>query len=243
MGKPCFYVNLSTWILTAARNEPSTWTQIVEWLISLSAGGIIVIDEIDKCGGHGEYIQSVRLELHDLLDGTIPRSAKIPDPTPDYMGTTFGAILKVDRETLAAVLKERVMVIGCGAWQSVWESKSNSLGFCCQPNPDLPTASQVTASLDPELRQRFRDRAYFLPPMVAEDYAQVAGKIADQIPASVRSSWTRLSGSAILRAEESNLGMRAFEELLLSSIVASKRLITGEKEKVREKQEGRLKGV
>jgi ATPase family associated with various cellular activities (AAA) len=225
IGLPCLTINVATWILTASRNEPSTWTQIVEWLTSLTCGGVIVIDEVDKCNGQAEYTQSVRLELHDLLDGMIPNSAKFPQPLTDFLGLNPGEIIVHSRDNLTRILKERVMVIGCGAWQSAWKSNTRKLGFTTGTTtpPEPPSASQITSSIDPELRQRFRDKVFFLPPMIPEDYAVVARAIAAMIPSEFRKEWEIQLGATIRKAVEGNLGMRALEELLLTAMILTKK--------------------
>lgn len=224
-GLPCLTINVATWIVTASRNEPSTWTQIVEWLASLTCGGVIVIDEIDKCYAHAEYTQSVRLEIHDLLDGNIPHSAKFPEPSLDFLGDSPGETIFHSRDNLTRILKERVMVIGCGAWQSAWKSNTRTLGFNSgiTTPPEPPSASQITDSIDPELRQRFRDQVFFLTPMIPEDYAVVAHTIAAKIPQEFRRQWQIQLGATIRKAVEGNLGMRALEELLLTAMILTRK--------------------
>jgi ATPase family associated with various cellular activities (AAA) len=228
IGLPCLTINVATWILTASRNEPSTWTQIVGWLSSLTSGGVIVIDEVDKCNGPAEYTQSVRLEIHDLLDGVIPIAAKVPEPLPDFLGSNPGELVLHERDGLARILRERVMVIGCGAWQSAWTTNTRTLGFTNGRTtlPEPPSASQITGSIDPELRQRFRDQVYFLPPMIPEDYAVVAHTIAAKIPQEFRRHWQIQLGATIRKAVAGNLGMRALEELLLTAMILTKKPIS-----------------
>lgn len=240
-GLPLLTINVATWILLSNKAEPTTWTSIVDWLGALPSGGVILLDEIDKlsAGGSGafahEYTNFLRLEVHDLLDGSIPISVKMP-PKPDFYGTSIPwetQLLPWDRDDLGRFLRERIMVIGCGAWQSAWRSNSRKLGFTAgaAPAPEPPSREQILASIDPELRQRFRDAVAILPPMTPEDFISVSKRLALQIPPEAREAWRQHMGAAIQTAIDGTLGMRVFEELLLTSLVLAKQQKTKNPEK------------
>ena len=233
IGLPFLTINVATWILLSSRSEPSTWASIVDWLGALPVGGVIILDEIDKLSSDGagasmhEYTNYLRLEVHDLLDGSIPISVKLP-PKPDFGGTSIPwdtPLLPWERDDLGRFLRERIMVIACGAWQSAWRSNSRQLGFTAgtTPAPEPPSRAQILASIDPELRQRFRDAVAILPPMTPEDFISVANRLALQIPPEARVAWQEHMGTAIQTAIDGTLGMRVFEELLLTALVLSRK--------------------
>ncbi|MEI6654750.1 MAG: AAA family ATPase [Verrucomicrobiota bacterium] len=231
LNLPCLTLNVATWILLSNKAEPTTWTSIVDWLGALRTGGVIILDECDKLSGMGsgfvhEYTNFLRLEIHDLLDSSIPISVKMP-VKPDFDGTTIPwdvPPIPWERQDLAQFLRERIMIIGCGAWQAAWKSNSRQLGFSSgpAPAPEPPTRNQILSSIDPELRQRFRDQVSILPPMTPADFAAMAKKLALQIPFEAQAAWREHLGDAIKTAVEGSLGMRVFEELLLKALVLAR---------------------
>jgi len=225
---PVLVINVATWILLSHRAEPSTWATIVEFLGELKTGGVIIADELDKLnsGGGGEYSNYLKMEIFALLDGSIPTSIAMPT-RPDYHGTSIPWETPPptwERDELSKLLRERVMVIGCGAWQSAWKNNSHQLGFTSgpAPAPEPPTRAQILSSIDAELRQRFRDQVAILPPMMHSDYIAVAKQLASRIPPAARESWRVHLGAAIKTALDGNLGMRVFEELLLTALVLAR---------------------
>jgi SpoVK/Ycf46/Vps4 family AAA+-type ATPase len=226
LGLPCLHINVSTWVLIASKSEPWTWTTIAEWLATLNGGGIIILDEIDKLGGGNngagsEYGSFLRLEIFSLMDGSIPPAIKLQDITlmPDHP-----AFLESDalRQHIENTLQSRVMVIGCGAWQNEWQSNSKTLGFTTEqktPKAEPPSRDQILNSIQPELRQRFRNEISFLHPMGQAEYEAVAEAICRQIPAAYRREWLGQVGEAIQVARDTNLGMRVFEELILRVMI------------------------
>jgi SpoVK/Ycf46/Vps4 family AAA+-type ATPase len=231
LNLPCLTLNVAMWILLSNKSEPTTWTSIVEWLGALRTGGVIILDECDKLSGMGagfvhEYTNFLRLEIHDLLDSSIPTSVKMPDK-PDFDGTSIPWEVPLppgERQDLTRFLRERVMIIGCGAWQAAWERNGRQLGFTSgpAPAPEPPTGNQILNSIDPELRQRFRDQVCILPPMMPNDFWAVAKTLALQIPPEAREAWSEHLGAAIKTALDGTLGMRVFEELLLKALVLSR---------------------
>lgn len=229
LGLPVLVINVATWVITAAKSEPWTISTIAEWIDRLPlGGGVLALDEIDKLQSAAEWTRYVRLEIHDLLDGVISAAAKLPiDPANDAdvpipIDTEGGT--RTFREELAQRLRERVFVLGCGAWQSAWRANSRSMGFNSGSSPALatpPSREQILADIDPELRQRFRDEAILLPTMMPEDYANVARDIARIIPVELLPAWKKELGRVLRRAADGSLGMRALEELLLKALLLS----------------------
>lgn len=228
LGIPCLVINVATWVITASRSEPWTMSSIAEWVDRLQGGGVLVLDEIDKIDSPAEWTRYVRLEIHDVLDGIIPAATKLPiDPPADadfpVPVDTVGGTMTF-REILAKKLREEVMVIGCGAWQSAWKANGRAMGFSGSSVPMLPeppTREQLLASIDAELRQRFRDEVVLLPTMMPTDYSEVARDLARKIPAELLPAWRKELGAALRRAADGSLGMRALEELLLRALLLS----------------------
>ena len=226
LSLPTLVINVSSWVVLSARNEPWTFSTIAEWLDQIPRGGVLVLDEIDKLGGvgspsgAGEWNSHIQLECHDLLDGVIPLATKIPERSEECWETS--PIISMQEE-LSTRLQERVFIVGCGAWQHAWRGNSRKLGFLPgDSDSDLPNQEQILNSLEPELRQRFRHDVCWLSPMTHADYLFVSSQIASKIfePAA-RKAWNRLAPAAIERAITAGLGMRIFEELMLSVLLDS----------------------
>jgi len=223
LGIPTLVINVATWMIVGARTEQWTVSLIADWLDRLPGAGVLVMDEIDKLQSPSEWTRNARLEIHDLLDGVLPAATKLPIESLPAESFPQGTG-KDQREELERTLRERVMIIGCGAWQSAWRGNARSMGFQPGGNPLLPeppSREQILQAIDPELRQRFRDEIVLLPTMLPEDYARVAGEIANQIPTELIPAWNKEIGGVLRRAADGSLGMRALEELLLKAMLLS----------------------
>ena len=222
LGLPVLRINVSSWVVLSARNEPWTFSSIVQWVYSLQGGGgILVLDEADKLQGTGDWVSCIRHEAHDLLDFVIPLAARMPAaPTDDAWGIPDPPMF-VERALLEKQLRERVFILACGAWQSAWRGNSRKLGFSQDESPvEPPSCEQILQSIEPELRQRFRHEVCWLPPMTRSDYHAVSLGIANRISnPRARKVWNRLAGEAIEHAVAAGLGMRIFEEMMLSVLI------------------------
>jgi hypothetical protein len=218
LNLPLLLINVSSWVVLSAKNEPWTASTICDWLDSLgSGGGILAFDEIDKLQSESDWKSYIRLEVHDFLDSVIPHAARMPaQPVDDSWGCATNAELQT-RAMLTARLRNRVFVLGCGAWQSAWTSNSREIGFEDEAsNPEKPSRFQVLDSISPEIRQRFRDDVCWLEPMRADEYETVSSQIAEALTnPGMRKAWNQLAQPAIARAVAGGLGMRIFEELML----------------------------
>jgi hypothetical protein len=222
LNLPVLLINVSSWVVLSAKNEPWTASTICEWLDSLGGGGgILALDEIDKLQAESDWKSYIRLEVHDFLDSVIPHAAKMPTPPfDDSWGSATTAELQ-SRTMLTARLRNKVFVLGCGAWQSAWTGNSRKIGFEGEASrPEKPSSFQVLDSISPEIRQRFRDAASWLAPMNTEEYETVSSRIAQALTDSgIRKVWDRLAQPAIERAVAGGLGMRIFEELMLTVLL------------------------
>jgi len=227
LGVPILVINVSSWVVLSAKNEPWTFSLVCDWLATLGGkGGILVLDEIDKIAGGSEWKHLTVLELHDLLDGVIPLAARLPHcPSNELWGETEPdeppdpAV----RQKLAKLLRNRVFVVGCGAWQAAWRPSKPIIGFdSVIPKQTQPSPEHLLLFIGEELRKRFRNEVVWLPPLAIADYMNVAGSIASQISDSkIRRAWNVLVGPAIQQAMANGLGMRVFEELMLSAMLAT----------------------
>ncbi|GAA5127312.1 hypothetical protein GCM10023212_31930 [Luteolibacter yonseiensis] len=208
-------------MIAGSRGDPWTISLIADWLDRLPGAGVLVLDEIDKLQSPSEWTRNVRLEIHDLLDGVLPVATKLPIESLPAESFPQGSG-KDQKAELERTLRERVMIMGCGAWQSAWRGNARTLGFNSSKElflPEPPTKEQILAEIDAELRQRFRDEIVLLSPMLPADYAHVAKDIARQIPQELIPAWNKEIGGVLRRAADGFLGMRAIEELLLKAML------------------------
>ncbi len=241
VGVPVLVINVFNWMVAGARSDPWTSSMIADWLDCLTGGGILVLDELDKlCGGGAgsggsgggnyggsEWNRNTILEAFDFMDGIIPSASKLHLESIEaeeflVTGAVAAGTGESQRERLGTILRERVMILGCGAWQAAWQSNTRQLGFGCSREeflPEAPSREQILQSIYPELRQRFRDEVVLIPPMLPADYARVAKDIARQIPPELLPAWNKEIGGALRRAADGSLGMRALEELLLKAML------------------------
>lgn len=226
LNVPHLKINVGSWILMASRTIPNTWTVIAEWLSNLKSGGIIILDEIDKLTSDQEYTATLRLEIHDLLDGQIPPSLAMPTEVDESFEIPAPAPKQIHREAVEKVLQNHVMIIACGAFQKAWRSNVNQMGFGAAETRDVqtrPSREQILSAIDPELRQRFREEIAILPPMSANDYFLVSQAIAAKLPPDLKREWEIYLETSVARAIEGMLGMRIFEELLLTAMIESRK--------------------
>lgn len=232
LGISTIIVNVSSWVVLSAKNEPWTYSEICSWLdANGSTGGILVLDEIDKltCNGDTSWLNHIILEIHDLLDGIIPLAARLPSQidTDVWEGVSASVPDHQLRTMLSARLRNKICILGCGAWQSAWTGMAKpKIGFGGGfPDTGLPGARQILKMIQPELRQRFRDAICWLPPMTSVDYHTVSARIEAELPEQrMREIWNRLAGPMIQRAMDGGLGMRVFEELMMQTLLESPEL-------------------
>ena len=229
-GVPIWEGNVSTWIVLGARSANPTLAALVEW-IHKTPQGVIFLDELEKpfpansggnsggsSGAIGEWFNSVKMELHELLDGRVPDAAiHVDDET---MNQTYNGELSA-RECRSLIkhdverkLKTSFMVIGAGTWQHLWTETGSTIGFNSAAHSVLSIDHhRLTKSISPEILLRFRQQVLFLRPMAESDFHDVLTAQLGMIAEPQRRRYAELVLRAIPRAIEFGLGMRIFEEV------------------------------
>lgn len=225
-SQPFWEANMGGWIVAGARSETHTFESLANWVLQHESG-IIFIDELDKISGNGasgggggsDWLNFVRLETFDLLDGRVPDSAVVPagvSKLEELAGLEAG---EVTRDLMMLEIREklrtRFFIIAAGAWMGGWQENRQQLGFHATVSADRrPDRRQILQSISPELLQRFRRDIIYLDPMTKRDYQTVAASIMARLPKTLVDSFVRACTPAIEVALEECLGMRIFEEVL-----------------------------
>ena len=225
LGLPTMIINVPSWVVLSAKNESWTFSDVCEFVYKSPNGAVIVLEEAEK-GSHGssDWSATVFCELLSLLDGVIPQATKLPidvdDLSPWEIPPPNSPVL-VERGVLEKRLRERVFIVGCGAWQHAWRSNSRQIGFPMEKaSIEPPSRDQLLQLMEPELRQRFRNQICWLPPMGRLDYQTVSDSIVKSIQnPETRRIWCGLADAAIDQALADGLGMRVFEELMLTCLL------------------------
>lgn len=218
MQLPLWESCVCSWIPMGGRGSP-TWPQLAAWIDSHSEG-IIFLDELDKLDGTGEWTQCIRLEIHDLLDSRVPHGFRIAEESlSESIWEKSDDREDEARNRVGIRLRNRLMIVGAGAWQSAWTGNLTRIGYQNSGQSD-PSRQQMLGQISAEILQRFRSDVLLLDPLKESDYRLMAGSIGQTLPDLIRGAFTKLVGPAIPRALEGQLGMRIFEEIMADAMLS-----------------------
>jgi hypothetical protein len=217
MKIPIWHENISNWSPIGARGNNPTLSSLIRWLESIEKG-IIFLDEADKINFPSEFSNCSRTEIFSLLDHRIPDGALTTfdllnsDPFDSEFSSSHHQ--PTQRVLVEQKLRDHILIVAAGAWQSGWDSQKQIIGFHSH-SPQEATVGRgvLLQSIMPELLQRFRSRVLFLEPMQEEDYLSVVKSQLNFIPKLHRERYRRMILAAIPVAIEQGLGMRIFEEV------------------------------
>lgn len=228
---PILILNACSWIPVGARGDIYTWNIVVDF-VQENPRGILFLDEIDKISSKThDWLNSVRLEIHDFLDSVVPQSITVrTEDVDDDCLWDFGTSdkkspkeLLPDRAQVQFRLKYQYLIVAGGAWQGLWdELNASTMGF--QKSSELlvaPDRSKLTSSITHELLRRFRDEIVIIPRMTKGDYIDLAKEVRESLPADIQGFFSDFCRAHMPDAVERNLGMRFFEEMVAKSFVQS----------------------
>ena len=222
MEVPIFPISTSEWILlgSSGRGSAPTWPRIHEFLMRCArhTGGIILIDELDKIGDNNSgsvWSRYLRSEVFGLLDLIVP---------PNLVDRDGDAIPDTAIDAAQLVLKSKILIIGAGAFQSLWDKRQRrTLGFLAEESRiaslDLGDLFQI---LPRELLARFGSNLIVLPPLDEGDYFQMLDAFAARMEDFWKPRFTKLGRERIPEAARLRLGPRFFEELVLEMVLAER---------------------
>lgn len=212
---PIWEANTANWIVLGGRGERHTMTDLVRWVQNRKSG-IIFLDELDKLNGNSDWVNNIRLEVHDIIDARVP-SAALDSQHTDETDDPFSSSECSRRSGISVQEKLRTsfFILGAGTCMGAWTSDTNKIGFST-PLTVTPQISrnQVLDYISPEILQRFRSEICFLDPLTRKDYLTVASSIMACLPGQLIEKFGRALALSIDNAMEHGLGMRIFEEVL-----------------------------
>lgn len=220
LGLPLYTVDATNWMPLGSgdRAARSTWADIADF-IGTNPEGIIFVDELDKLGhaqGLGSaWMQYLRVEIFSLLDRRVPSHIALPEGSDSE-----------ERAPMLKLLNNRLqhgmMLIGAGAFQSLWEERGKrAIGLIpekAESRRDF-THKDMQQAIPTELANRFAGPVLVLEPLREHDYRQLLRRTASKLPKDVASRLARNGRKEIRSAVENDLGVRWVEELLLKSLV------------------------
>jgi ABC-type dipeptide/oligopeptide/nickel transport system ATPase component len=217
---PFYNVEATNWMPLGAtdRSSRNSWADLVAFLADNSKG-IIFVDELDKLGDHdtpgSSWLRFLRVEIFTLLDRRIPRHMSLPEGFEEEdKAITFKRITQR--------LQNAMLIIGAGAFQSIWEARSKQkIGLIPSREPENAAFSHkdMQSVIPTELANRFASPVLVLPPLKESDYRQLLRRAASVIPRDLATRLTRNGKSDLRNAVDNHLGARWVEGLLLKSLL------------------------
>lgn len=214
LNMPLFAESVSDWILLGCnhRAAPPTLPRLYRF-IARNERGVIFFDEIEKLGGEidaTDWRRFLQMELFGALDRTISPGVLEDDEAPKFL---------LDAEELTERFKRGFLVVGAGAWQTLWQRSAASIGFGDDCHVmSSPRHAQLAATLRVEILNRFSSRVLLMPPLRREDYLAAFSEIIERVPSNVREVLKVPNEDIIQEAVETQKGFRFFEELLAKAI-------------------------
>ncbi len=116
---PIYAVSVPSWICLGARSAPQTLRTLVQWMKTSAAGGIVLLDELDKIPADtSSWTRSMTAEVYGLLDSRIPFEAMRDSDDEDDEETIPASSYQQHKEAESR-LRTRFFIIGAGAFQGL----------------------------------------------------------------------------------------------------------------------------
>ncbi len=218
---PVFELSASSWIPIGAteRGARPTWLDIAHFCLTQKEG-IIFLDETDKLGEQSSWMNHLRVEIFSLLDQKVPQQLLIKSTDgEDESDEEYECALR--RHTVEERLRNQMVIVGAGAFQSLFETRGqSSCGFHAKPvTADCALAPhEMHQIIPPEIANRFAGPILQLNPLKESDYREMAGRVRESLPPHLAKPFARLSDQRIETAVKNQSGCRWIEELLLAAL-------------------------
>lgn len=220
LGLPVFSVTATSWIPFGAtpRGARPTWVDIVEFCRSHTRG-IIFLDEVDKLMGWTAWMQYIRTEAFGLLDRCVPDTVTLNGGNYDQEDPDE---LKARVETARIRLADSFFIVGAGAFQAVWQSKSaGTIGFGSSSSGSSVSLnkSDMAAVIPAEVVNRFASPILVLHPLSRDDYAAILQKVVSELDPPLGGLVSSIGRNSIADAVANGTGCRWVEEVILRALM------------------------
>lgn len=221
---PILHLSVADWVLLSCQNRGSkiTWHTIVVFLYQhrYKEGVLILCDEIQHACGDCAWERFLRVELFTLLDQKIPEGLEVDIEMKSGVDITLqGESMRPIEE----MLKKKTFVLGAGAFQEIWNERSNKIGFREETTEKMPTSSNLTKTLPTELINRFRLDLLILKPLSIQDYEQMLEVVAEKLDTNLREHFLKLGRARLPEVHRLRQGSRFLEELMTDALLLEKK--------------------
>jgi len=222
---PFFGLNVSAWMPLGSRAAAvnSTLVQLA-YFVMTHPEGVIYLDELDKLNRPNSWTESLRLEIHNLLD------SEMGVGIIDGLERRLRRRLSEDKvKELNQKLKRKFLIVGGGTWQEFWENQTTrSLGFNAEDQVKSLSKQELVKYVTPEILQRFNRELIVLPPLTRNDFIEMSRQMGERIAKSnplggieVERNFLKAIDDGVDQAVQDKIGMRFIEECMSEGLLAT----------------------
>jgi SpoVK/Ycf46/Vps4 family AAA+-type ATPase len=222
LGTPILVVSSTNWMPLGCSQKGArpTWCDIASFC-QRNERGIIFVDELDKFGGVGSsWMDHIRVEAFQLLDQIFPDTALASDDEYELSGETL------DHSQIADRLLNNILIVGAGAFQSIWsEKRAPHIGFGqrVEDRSNDISKAMMSRQIPAEITNRFAGPILVLRPLALWDYKEMLQEAASCLDEQTAKIFLRRGFASLRDAASNQLGCRWIEELLLHSLLELER--------------------
>jgi SpoVK/Ycf46/Vps4 family AAA+-type ATPase len=214
---PMIDLEYSNWVVTGASMRGALQTlRMLYRFVEQNDSGLITLDELDKIGdaaGNTDWTRSVHLELFSILDRRVlPGIIEGIEHNDDKLFT-------LSPDEIERRLRCNYFVLGCGAWQHLWR-RPPVAGFSSAQSheQDAPTYEELSATVRPEILNRFRTPALLLPPLSRQNYVTLLDDVLTRLPPEFGPLMRAHAAQSLDDAVGNQRGYRWIENLVADAI-------------------------
>jgi hypothetical protein len=160
------------------------------------------------------------VEIFAALDRTIP--VNLPWDCDEECGHANSGEC---RKHASRVLRERILLVGGGAFQDLWAAKnSKTMGFGVNASapPDIPDQHELATVIPAEIANRFVTPPLILPPLGEPEYRLLLDQLCQCLPGRLATRVRAGGNASIGEAVHHGLGCRWAERLMLEALTAER---------------------
>jgi len=214
LGWETYTLWVTRWIISGARGK-ETWLEVGKWLAAQNGKCILFLDELDKLQNDSSlWGTHLRTEIFELLDRDLPAGLELADAEGESSSLAMWA--KAQK-----VLRCDCLILGAGAFQSLWDFRPQSLGFR-EPSAEegIPSQQELKSVIPPELVNRF-GKILVLPPLMEADYLAMSHRTAEVLPGELRRKFLEIAEKKLAEAIREGRGARFCEQCVTEALLSA----------------------